>query len=332
MNGWRKQQYQAMIAVFVSGVFCCSIGGQSFETAGKNVKDAIEEIVRGRRRGEMYTVDYDRLIEDYGFSVVQESEKYLRDPNESVRFVAGGFLLAAGRQSKKVDERQRVVEKLLETRFEAGLRCTVSLPKRILRYFSSEDHSEKTKQMIEADFLSGPSRPTILLVGAAGMNSLLPQLKKLVDDVNEPVRIRSRSNKHKLAWAALRARARMGVKEDVQRCIELVESYPREHFRVSRWWWEGSYIRQPEVVEYLQKYLFSDKSVPRDVDHVGISYSVYATSALRQMLHDYPGRHDVLTVFWTEDEVEQFRTWMKDQKQKQQEAEKPEEKQWDIRR
>jgi hypothetical protein len=260
------------------------MGGQSAETAGKNVKDAIEEIVRDKRRGEMYTVDHDRLVKDYGFSVVQESEKYLRDPNENVRFVAGGLLLAAGRQSKKMDERQRVVEKLLETRFEAGLRCTVSLSKRILRYFSSEDYSEKTKQMIEADFLSGASRPTILLVGGADMNSLLPQLRKLVDDVNEPVRIRSRSNKHKLGWAALKARARMGVKEDVQRCIELVESYPREHYRVRRLLWEISYIRQPEVVEYLQKYLFSDKGVPHDLDRVGIPYCVYATSALRQMV------------------------------------------------
>lgn len=328
MKRWRKEPYQAVVAVIISAVFCWPIASQSAETAGKNVKDAIEEIVRGRRRGEMYTVDCNRLIEDYGFSVVEESEKYLSDPNKGVRRFSRGLLLAAGIQSKKPDERQRVVEKLLANYLRPGVRDKRFISKQILRYFMSTDYSQKSKQIIEADFLSGPSPTTILLVGAADMNSLVPELEKVVDDVNEPLKVWGGSKKHRLAWAALRARARMGMKEDVQRSIQLVESYPRERIRVSRLLWRISYIRQPEVVEYFQKYLFSDKSVPHDFDRVGIPYSVYATSALRQMLRDYPGRRDAPTVFWTEDEVERFRTWMKEQKQKQED----EGKQWDIRR
>jgi hypothetical protein len=57
----------------------------------------------------------------------------------------------------------------------------------------------------------------------------------------------------------LRARARMGVKEDILRCIDLVESHPDEDYRVT-WLLHGlSYVRQPEVINYLQKYLNSDK-------------------------------------------------------------------------
>jgi hypothetical protein len=170
----------------------------------------------------------------------------------------------------------------------------------------------------------------VLLVGIADMQSELPQLQKLIDrwdggfrkryekEVAEhesccqamverwakvrmdppPVyqmwldAVRKRTYwQHSVLWDALRARARMGVREDIRRCIEMAESHPDPLYKAARLFGELAYLCQPEVIGYLQKYLYIDeRPAPWKGDMVVYSYANYAGVALLQMLQDAPVR------------------------------------------
>jgi hypothetical protein len=182
----------------------------------------------------------------------------------------------------------------------------------------------------------------VLLVGVADMKSELPQLEQLIqenegklkeeherylaqgrreiENMSESMRehygyiLQKQYWQKSVVWAALRARARMGVKEDIARCIELVESHPDEDYRVESLLNELSYVRQPEVVDYLHTYLKSDKlEAYKGIDVVRSTYAQYAAIALGRMLCGFPWKKD----FPPKPEmIERCREWMAEQKQR----------------
>jgi hypothetical protein len=104
----------------------------------------------------------------------------------------------------------------------------------------------------------------------------------------------------------------MGVKEDVKRCIEVVEAHPDESYRVIFLLDRISYVRQPEVVEYLKKYLFIDKpEKPASEGHMRMSYAHRAAMALAQMLRGFPGNPEY---GGNQKTIEECRKWMSKQK------------------
>ena len=200
-----------------------------------------------------------------------------------------------------------------------------------------------------ADARTKPREDIILLAGVADLKSELPRLKQFIDE--QEVILKERHQKHleywreiieglpdtnnmpaflprrkrfekqlkkqywqsSLVWAALRARARMGIKEDIARCIELVGSHPDEDYRVGWLLKELSYVRQPEVVDYLHKYLKSEKvRESKGPDTVVGTYAQHAAKALAQMLRGFPGRKDI---GGDKDTIELRRKWMAEQKQ-----------------
>jgi hypothetical protein len=198
-----------------------------------------------------------------------------------------------------------------------------------------------------ADANTNPREDIILLAGVADLKSELPRLKRFMDA--REVILKERNEKHvqewreaigrlpdtnnmpaflprrkryekqlmkqywqsSLLWAALRARARMGVKEDIVRCIELVESHPDEDYRVAWLLKEVSYVRQPEVVDYLHKYLKSEKvRESKGRDTVVGTHAQHAAKVLAQMLRGFPGRKDIGGDTET---IERCRAWMAEQ-------------------
>ncbi|MHC4155642.1 MAG: hypothetical protein ACYST6_12070 [Planctomycetota bacterium] len=194
-----------------------------------------------------------------------------------------------------------------------------------------------------------PREDIILLAGVADLKSELPRLKQFID--TREVILKQRHREHvqewramierlpdtnnlpaylprrkrfekqlmkqywqsSLLWAALRARARMGVKEDIARCIELVESHPDEDYRVVRLLRELSYVRQPEVVDYLHTYLKSDKlEAYKGRDVVRATYAQHAAKGLAQMLRGFPWEKDYAP---NQEMIEQCRKWMAEQKE-----------------
>lgn len=233
----------------------------------------------------------DEIEEKNGDDVITELEPYLQDPDQFVHSLAIVRISRAGSKSTN----HLIREKSLDTLFKCVLQkpeMELAVFREILECpFRSTDFSANTKDILHKELASSSKTYLILLLGAADMKSELSKLKELVDEVDEPLQIvggRGIKDSHPIAFAALMARARMGEKEDIQRCIDLVESYPDEGFRVGVLWERLSYIRQPEVVEYLMKYFFMDKIEPGPETQKRMTYAQRAMIALSEMLVDFP--------------------------------------------
>lgn len=325
MRGSQISQYLSVtLFVLIATLGCGCVGGCAKQgedsreepraTSG-GTKEGKDLKVKLQKRMEMLrdqhkAIGIQELIETYGYQVVPAAEPYLSDSEPRVRLRATSLIQRAGLMSKDKRERQRVVEKLLDYGTKNPGREDGILED--LLSFQAADYSEAAKQVLQKELSTSPEYTTILLVGTADVKSALPALKAMVDEVNEPLdpfRAGSKES-HSHAFAALMARARMGIKEDTQRCIEVVEAHPDEEFRVGVLLKRLSYVRQPEVVEYLKKYLFMDKIEPGAETQLRMTYAQRAARALARMLRGFPGKRDGVAGPKT---MERCRKWMSEQ-------------------
>ena len=289
----------------------------ALDTMPSSSADSAESAVRSQMEGFIKNkesrVDVGAVVKKYGYSVVATAEEYIENKDSAVRLHAYAFIDAAASHSANVVERQNAVGKLLKAAFRDPVYVD-NLLDRLTKY-RSRDFSSSSMQLLRGKFADRPKYRVILLVGAAGDESRLEALAQIRDAVKKPLRPWGidRQEGHGLAFAAMMARARMGVKEDVERCIELVESYPDEGFRVVVLLKRLSYVRQPEVVEYLKSYLFSDKYEPGPPTQLRRTYAQCAIAALLEMLEDFPTKDKK---FHSLPELTRYcREWMSKQKQ-----------------
>jgi hypothetical protein len=333
--------------------------GVSIPVAAKEIESVLSTYMqRIRERVPTDGERVDGLGKRYGAALVPYLDEYATDPCERVRRQSYMWTILVALDSNDVLSRQAIVCRLLG-RMQDDVPNGGHLASRLVR-FEAADFSAEAKELVRQQFhraLEGKvtyePRNIILLVGVADLKSELPRLKQFAEEREELLR----SNRAReveellanyggklpdgrqrwlerqwwegtLAWAALRARARMGVKEDIQRCIELVEAHPNEDYKVTRLLRELMYVRQPEVVDYIYEYLGSDRKTAGDPPCVPPSaYASHAAWALSKMVRGFPidrgrGRFPA--------PIERCREWMAEQKQKQQQAEKPQQKKWDI--
>jgi hypothetical protein len=347
MEGWKKSVGKTFLMIGV----CLSASALAFglePDVEQEVKTILSRYMTEAPQGYMNPSPVHKMVREHRLAVVPYLEEYLSDPCDSVRWHAHVLLRRVGLDANDVVVRQVVVEKLLiRLRDDAALGNKQWLANRLL-VFTSADFSQGSRELLQELFVEALGSwnkhlqaDIILLVGVAELKSELLRLKEFIDE-NEgklkqqhdeyiaywrqtvekmPQRMRGRYARtlkkqywqKSLVWAALRARARMGVEEDVERCIELVESHPDEDYRVGWLLQELSYVRQPEVVDYLYQYLQSDKvREPGGRDtHVG-TYAQRAGQALAHMLRGFPGGKKI----WGGPElVEKRRKWMAEQKE-----------------
>ncbi len=312
MNMNKTNQCHLFAAIVLLALFGSVSSGLTEEP--NDVRIVIAQRIQ-KLRTEGRSLEVAELVKNYGFGVVAPAEFYLDDSEVKVRLHAFGLIRHAGLTSKVPAQRQQAVDKLLrhvlKHRKDGGIEDLLA--------FKAADFSKPTKQKIINQLETLPNYDLILLVGAADANSALPKLKTIVDNAKEPLRpfkLPGRKKSHRLAFAALMSRARMGVKEDIQRCIQIVESHEDEDFRVGTLLKRLSYVRQPEVVEYIKGYLFMDKVEPGSGgDIIPTTYAQRAAIALNEMLKDFPGTGDATIPFNT---LEGWTAYMRDWMNKQQ--------------
>lgn len=297
------------------------------------------------------------LAKRYGTALVPYLEEYLADPCDRVRREIYEYLVIVGLDSNDVVARQAIVYKLLNA-LTSGDETKV-YPAKTLLQFTSVDFTEQAKELVRKELRRVllftnryQRRDFILLAGVADLKSELPLLKQFIDEREEGLKLKRAREVKEIqkvcagrlrflraqrmglerqwwqgtrVWAALRARARMGVKEDIQRCIELVDAHPNEDRKGSELLRELAYVRQPEVVDYIYDYLKSDKVEKwKGRDVIGRSYAERAAMALVEMLPGFPARKGLAGA--DAGTIKRCRKWMAEQKQKLEQ----EEKQWDI--
>jgi HEAT repeat protein len=268
MEAWERLVWKGFFTI--STCLLLSVASFSLEPqAEQEVQTVLSACMEQARQGVLadecdmvYT-----LGKEYGSALVPYLEKYVTDPNRRVRWKAYAFMFELGLDVNDVVARQKIVERLV-----TGVRDDLDNRGHLANWlvqFTSADFSNASKELVRQLFVSELQgrgrhfrRKLILLAGAADLKSELPRLKEFVDEHEDklkqqheeylaewrrvverkPERMRARYARHlmkqywqnSLVWAAVRARARMGVKEDIKRCIELVESHPDEGYRVRR--------------------------------------------------------------------------------------------------
>jgi hypothetical protein len=246
------------------------------------------------------------------FKEIPLVENYRKSGDPRVRYDAYRMVMLSTHRTTNTLEKQRGVEMCLEA-FKDPDEDLRSFPLR-LGFLQARDFSENAKDIIRREIQKQetPALDLVLLVGVADITSELDhlaELKKQDGGVFENLAEKYRPSNlpgvppvacpwgGSVAWAAAKARARMGVKEEIEFCINLVEGFPDEEYRVKSLLRDLSYVRQPEVIVYLRKYLSSDKKIrivgsPVPSGNPGVAflpYSTCATDALREMIRNASG-------------------------------------------
>ncbi len=247
--------------------------------------------------------------------VLEFLSKYEASPKRQIRRVAYYYGYKLAEESNDLNVRQEVVRRLVREMCDPN--NLVRVYNRWLKHFREKDFGAEARERIrESIQVKLPGKAVILACGVSGLDEVLPRLKELLVDEEKlgggeyPTEwCDSRG------WYARLARARMGVKEDIEKCIELVDSIGNVHFRMVTMRKDIGYIRQPEAIEYLRAYFMSDlKMRPTNPVLKAEPVAQYLMPALIDSLEGFPIKKDRASSY-SEEEIEEAREWMSKQEE-----------------
>ena len=251
--------------------------------------------------------------------ILEALVNYEKDPEWEVRHTTHLFIVKiANLQSENIKVRQEVVKRLAEAVYDK----TDGGAGTLLKAFKEKDFNDGTKTLIRNrmsninEGIVGGSI-TVWLCGIANIQEELPRLKELL--IDEEAYANSSKNISKwyytTAWAARLARARMGVKEDISKCIFLLESEIKKdpgkiHYMLDYL----GYIRQPESIKCINSYLNSDLRLPStNPGMLGEPVSGYVIDILADNLKDFPIKKEPGRGY-KQEQIETARKWMSEHK------------------
>jgi len=244
---------------------------------------------------------------------------YEKDSEWPVRHMTHYCIVRVANIHPTTQVRQEVAKRLVEAEINGTDRGAF----RLLMDFASKDFNDQSKALIrqaltQANIGKVGGDPSIWLCGVANMQDQLPHLKKLL--IKE-VAYRSDPKMRHLpkwyytsGWAARLARARMGVKEDIDKCLELVDTVENVDRKVTILLHHVGYIRQSAAIEYLKRYFLSDLRLSAtNPGGLGEPVSNYLMPILADCLSNFPVKKRKARSY-TKEEIELCRKWMSEQK------------------
>jgi len=234
--------------------------------------------------------------------IFAQAMQLIQDPNATVKEYGYQLLQVAGRTYQNPTIRQTAVSVFIEEFTDPGQPGSCS--EMLLEHFQKKDYNADAKKKLRQrldEVLSNQSegyyaRDIILLVGAADMQTEMDRLQWLIDQIHEPLQPFGAQTPrwHEEAFTALKAKARMGDQEAIQKCISLVDAVTDEDFKVITLLKHIAYIRQPQAVDYIKQYLYSDKKA-RDLgpNFPGAPYFYMAAHCLEKMIVGFPTHLEV---------------------------------------
>ena len=280
----------------------------------------MEALMSQHRNQDIVSIRSDELVKSYGIKLMPSIEQYLKDPSERVRWTACVLLWQLRKHdSTSPAERQHIVYLLVERLNDSSGLVHQAAPNRLLD-FSAADFSEASKNLLK-NFLTerlekkAEVRDIVLVVGVANMKTELSVLEGLlIDETQYEKKPHAGVWYGTTGWAARKARARMGVEKDIHRCIKLVTSEPDPIVRYAILFDDLQYVRQPQIIPVLSKYLHSpEPSLVVESDSVLLPARYWAVGALAKILQDFPIKKDA-ELLYREEDIEVCRNWMLAQK------------------
>jgi len=254
-----------------------------------------------------------QILNSHPAEVLALLEPYETDVDRRIRHAAYDLVWRTGKLHSNPAINEVVILKLIPIgEPDAGL---ASLWNRRVMSFSKDDFTPKLEQIIRRSIEDHPTSLTILLAGVAGIAGELESLRELA---NDPGGGRGEHVNHSsLPWAARCARARCGAIDEIQRCLEYVDSQISHGVGAA----EPStlllpyigYIRQPQTILFLKRFLDTDeRMVPVKSTASGERYCQVAAYVLADCLEGFPverreGRG------YSQEEIERCREWMAEQ-------------------
>ena len=214
--------------------------------------------------------------------------------------------------------RQKVVDLLVKNYSDRNIggRCY----KYLLRDYQADDFSEFSKDIIRQKLNKKPlpGRGSIILTGVANIQDQISRLNEIVvEDTKNREHFKPHLDKvhwrYTKTWNARLAKARMGVKEEIDSCVskikEEIDNNPR--FPVSLFDDLG-YIRHPESVELLKEYFSSNRNLPPT--EVVEPFASYLMPIMQQNLIGFPELRDINRLrYSTPKEINICKDWVKKQ-------------------
>lgn len=246
-------------------------------------------------------------------------KEYDNSENKGVRFQACGFEVRLAKFHSSSIIRQKVLERLvngLVSKDEIEQNLNRSYSDWIMANFQEKDFTKDANSAIfEALQEKHPRKELIRVTGVAQLKEALPRLEGfLIDEQQFNAKWRKIGRKwySTLGWNARLARARMGIEQDINKCIQLVDNSEDNFFKVYHLLPDIAYIRRPEAVEYLQQYLNS--TIVLKAGNIQEPVAAYVLDLLGDCLQDFPVKKK-LGRGYSQEEIEQARQWMAQQKE-----------------
>jgi len=287
--------------------------GDPNETALLALRQKMQEL----QKGHVVTVDDREILVGEPEVILAELQVFEKDPVERVRWEAHAIGWRIAIQSDEPQIRRDVVSSLIRACSDPSGLVRESAAEFLLA-FTAEAFTEDTKTWLRALVASDkPERGMILVAGVADLRDQAPKLRALLADETRlhPETPGARGWYGSIPWTARMALGRMGSRDDIERCIELVESEPDPVLRVGRLLQHLAFIRQPRAIALLQAYLESDKGLPPEQGEGAPLYAQYALNLLALTLDNFPVRYKRSPAMYPQEDIELARTWMRAQQQ-----------------
>jgi len=279
-------------------IFSLSLSAVATEVNNASFIAAVEKSITAVKKGEPFRlVDIPLAVTDDSLQLL---EKYKKDPSPDVREAALTIYCRIGIRSKDMEVRQRAVDNSVEGIFDSSTLVREHIAK-LLFEFSPEDFSVGAKNRLMAAIQTKPDYNVVLAVGVANIQEALPILSEIRTNEVERIeqlmaRQRADSGLYQPRWdvsslyrGSLLASGRMGetdaIEEYIHRVENLEELSTRMYFINLL-----QYVRQPEVIQFLLKYLDSNEFYGGEGDVVKAYVAVDSAEMLVSMIDGFPSR------------------------------------------
>ena len=284
------------------------------QEATQNVGELLSKKMSQVRKNEPVTISDDSILAADPKGVLGKLILFEQDPSPSVRHSAYTIAWQIARRNEDVRIRQEVVRRLLIASNDPEPLVWQQASMRLLS-FNAEDFSGAAKSLVRERISEyTPKREMVLVAGVANIQGEMNRLRKmLIDESGYEKGPHSGRWYGTVGWAARLALSRMGSEEDIAHAISMVVAEPDPVIRVTRLLNDLAYIRQPQVIEILKRYLQIDERLPRIKETVpGTRYCQYALNLLAQILEGFPIR-SVGPGGYSQSEIDNAREWMNTQ-------------------
>lgn len=307
-------------------IFLCHlVSGISFLYADpqKPLEEVIAEKIAFRCENPGHPIDFRDIINIYDPNVlISRGFQLMNEPNETMSNLGFDLLVNINGRFNYPDLRKTLASIAIDRMTHEDKSVAASLAK-ALQNSRKADFSKEAKEMLSrhlTQLLSGNNydyyvRQVVLLIGVADIQEEMDRLQTIIDQAEEPLQPFGLAKRgHKMAFAALKAKARMGDQNAIQQCLTIVDEVPDDFvvsspnhpelsttikdYKINVLLKDLAYIRQPATVDYIIQYLYSNKKTHYGGPDVGRrTYASIAAEYLEDIIVGFPTYGQAIDVY-----------------------------------